>query len=107
MSQTSTLLPLHRNRNFRLLWIGQSVSVLGSNISYLGPLSAMVRNDIYRPYVAHLKQIRDEIGGIPATTFPVPEHSIGGPPSLTNRLLARIRLEASRWAGHYVRTPSG
>ena len=80
---------------------------LGSNISYLGPFSAMVRNDIYGPYVAHLKQIREEIGGIPATTSPTPEHSIGGPPSLTNRLLARIRLKASRWAGHYVRSPSG
>lgn len=80
---------------------------LGSNISYLGPFSALVRNDIYRPYVAHLKQIQDEIGGIPATTSTAAEHPSGGPPSLKDRLLALVRLKAGRWAGHYVRLPSG
>lgn len=80
---------------------------LGSNISYLGPFSALVRNDIYRPYVAHLKQIQDEIGGIPATTSTAAEHPSGEPPSLKDRLLALVRLKAGRWAGHYVRLPSG
>jgi hypothetical protein len=80
---------------------------LGSNISYLGPFSAMVRNDIYRPYVTRLKRIREEIGGIPATTSPAPEGSIAAPSSLTTRLLALMRLKAGKWAGHYVSAPSG
>lgn len=74
---------------------------LGSNISYLGPFSTMVRNDIYGPYIAHLKQIQQEIGDIPG------EASIAEPLSFTERLLARIRLKAGRWAGHYVRSTSG
>jgi hypothetical protein len=74
---------------------------LGSNISYLGPFSTMVRNDIYGPYIAGLKRIRQEIGDIPA------DASIAEPLSLTERLVARIRLKAGRWAGHYVRPTSG
>lgn len=80
---------------------------LGSNISYLGPFSAMVRDDIYGPYVAHLKRIRREIGGIPATTSPAPEGSLAAPPSPTSRLLTLMRLKAGKWAGHYVRSPPG
>lgn len=76
---------------------------LGSHISYLGPFSRTVRTDIYIPYVALLKKIRAEIGGIPAEPSPVQaEEASFGPPSLWRRLIAPAFRLAARWAGHYI-----
>ncbi len=76
---------------------------LGSHISYLAPFSKTVRSGLYEPYVALLKQIREEIGGIPTDPSPVlSEESNFGPPSPVRRLFEPMLRMVARWAGHYV-----
>ena len=71
---------------------------LCSNVSYLAPFSRIVRELVYKPYIALLRQIREEIGGLPQEDTP----DLGGsPPAHRARLAPLLRL-AGRWMGHYI-----
>src|SRR5471030_356952 len=71
---------------------------LCSNLSYLGPFSRTVRNELYRPYLRLLKSIRTELGGLPEE--PTPDLR-GSPPARRYRMRWLLRM-AGWLAGHYV-----
>jgi hypothetical protein len=69
-----------------------------SNVSYLGPFSRKVRELLYKPYLAGLKQIAEEIGGVPQEATP---DLRGSPPARRFRIAPLLTL-AGRWMGHYI-----
>lgn len=71
---------------------------LCSNVSYLGPFSRQVRERLYKPYLALLKRITAEIGGLPQEATP---DLRGSPPARRYRIALLLRL-AGRWMGHYI-----
>lgn len=71
---------------------------LCSNVSYLGPFSRAVRNEVYRPYIAELTRIREELGGLPQEDSP---DLRGSPPALRARLALVLSI-AALLMGHYV-----
>ena len=71
---------------------------LCSNVSYLGPFSRTVRDRLYRPYIASLLRIRDEIGGLPQEETP---DLYGDLPARRGRIRWLLWL-AGQAAGHYV-----
>jgi len=75
---------------------------LCSHLSYLGPFSETVRTGLYKPYLAELKRIREEIGGIPADPAPLLVDDSAPERSVWHRLSAHGRQLAARWAGHYI-----
>jgi hypothetical protein len=72
-----------------------------SNISYLGPFPRLVREELYRPYIARILEIRAAIGGLPE------EETVrigGSPPARRARIMPLLRL-AGRLMGHHLRVP--
>ncbi len=72
---------------------------LCSNVSYLGPFSRTVRDCLYRPYIALLERIREELGGLPEEDTP---NLRGTLPARRHRLAPLLRM-AGLIAGHYIR----
>ncbi len=71
---------------------------LCSNISYLCPFSRFVREELYRPYLAHLKNIRAALGGLPIEQTP---DLAGSLPAHRARIAPLLRA-FGRLMGHYV-----
>jgi hypothetical protein len=71
---------------------------LCSNVSYLAPFSRTVREGLYRPYIARLAEIRQEIGGLPVENTP---DLRGSPPARRARIAPLLRT-AGRLMGHYL-----